>query len=672
MSEQQTGTTTPGEVFSFQAEMKQLMHIIIDSLYSEREIFLRELISNAADATEKLKFRTLTDQNVRDPKATLEITLEPKPEEKALIIRDTGIGMTREDLINNLGTIAKSGTMAFAQELAKTSPENRADLIGQFGVGFYSVFMVASRVVVDSCPADTDAESWRWISDGDGEFTLEPSDKKSRGTEIRVEFKEGQEEYFNPTRIEHIVQKYSNFVSCPVLLEGKQLNALDAIWAQSPSEVSEEQYQEFYRYITHGFGDPLNTQHLSIDAPVQYRALLFTPEHLTNEVLYNPNHPGIQLYTAKVLIQSEARDLLPGYLRFLRGVVDTEDLALNVSREMVQNDLMVERLRLSLTGRILRNMKETAEKKPEKYANIWKQYGKIIKEGMGADEENKERLLELLRFDSSASDTGEELISLKTYIDRMKDGQKEIFYLTGPTREALLRNPHLEIFRKKNLEVLLLADPVDDFMMAHLTEFQEVPFASIDSSNLESISDEGEDEESTKNAISAEAQTSLAEFLKEKLGERVADVTASKRLVDSAACLVNPEDMPANMQRMMKMMDKNFAGGPKILEFNPAHPLVHAMSTLREGNPEAPLLQELAEQLYDNCMLTEGLHQSPEQMVGRIQSLMTQAATLATGSVAGSAAGASAPKKKAAPKTDKPAAAKKTAAKKTEEKKTKK
>ena len=624
-----SGTSPEGEVHAFQAEMQQLLHIIIHSLYSEREIFLRELISNASDALNKLKFQMITDSKVRDAKLPLEITIEPDSENKAITLHDTGIGLTREEMIQNLGTIARSGTLEFVRKLSASDPNNRLDLIGQFGVGFYSVFMVAKRVVVDSCPANPKEAAWQWISDGSGEYQLLPSERKERGTSIRLELKEDSEEYCTPIRIENIVRKYSNFVPHPIKLEERQLNSQQAIWSRNKSEVSDEDYNEFYRFLTHGFEDPMHRVHLSIDAPVQYQALLYLPPSLTNEVLYSPTGFGLQLYANRVMIQQETQDLLPLYLRFLRGVVDTEDLPLNVSREMVQKHPLLEKLKSSLTGRVLRDLKSLAESNDESYRAFWRQYGKVFKEGITSDMENRDRLLELLRFNTSTCADGDDLTTLKDYVSRMRDEQKEILYFSGPSREAIERNPNLEYFRKKGLEVIYLFDQVDDFVMSHLQEFEGKPFASIDQASLDSL---GENDTPSGDALKEDEMQPVLAFFKTTLGERVNEVTASKRLVDSPACLVNPENMSGSMQKMMRAINRDFQGIPKILELNPAHSLVRHMAAMLKENTHPDLLKDLAEQIFDNCLLVEGLIEHPEQMVERIQSLMTRTAELqATG-----------------------------------------
>jgi len=616
-----------GEVFSFQTEMQQLLHIIIHSLYSERDIFLRELISNASDAINRLKFRMLTDPEVRDKDAELEITLELDVDGKALTLSDTGIGLTREEAMRNLGTIARSGTLEFVKQLSAAEPGQRMDLIGQFGVGFYSVFMVAQRVVVDSCPADPAEPPVRWVSEGQGDYTVLPGERTRRGTTIRIELKDDAEEFVQPHRVEEIVRRYSTFIPHPIRLDSRRLNVQEAIWTQPRSEVKPEAYAEFYKFLSHGTEEPLAHIHLSIDAPVQYQALLYVPRHLTNDVLYSPKGFGLELYANKVLIQSDSQELLPLHLRFLRGVVDTQDLPLNVSREMVQNNPLLARLRTSLTGRVLRELATMAEKDADTYRTFWRQYGKVLKEGIPGDPANRERLIELARFNSSACADADELITLKDYVGRMQPDQKEIYYFSGPSREAIERNPHLEFFRKQGLEVLYLYDQVDDFAMTALHEYEGKPLASIDQAELEALKS-AEETTPAGESLSGDPLEALLGLFKQTLGDQVSDVRASKRLVDSPAVLVSADGIPGNLQKVMRMLNQEVGSMPKVLEINPAHPLIRDMATLRASNAQHPALAELVEQIYDTCLLVEGIVERPGRMAARIQSLMARAASL--------------------------------------------
>ena len=630
-----SGEAPSGEQHAFQAEMQQLLHIIVHSLYSEREIFLRELISNASDALNKARFRMLTE-DLRDKDAALEIALHADSDGKALTVSDTGVGMTRDELIANLGTIARSGTLEFVRGLAASQSKDRLQMIGQFGVGFYSVFMVAKRVVVDSCPADPGQPAWRWISEGNG-YRLEPSHRTARGTSVRIELREEAEEFKETYRIEGIVKRYSNFVAYPIQLDGKRLNTLDAIWSLPKEQVTKEQYAEFFKYLTHGFDEPLHVLHFSIDAPVQYRALLFIPKHLTNEMLYSRTGWGLKLYANRVFIQDDSQELIPLHLRFLRGVVDSEDLPLNVSREMVQKDPLLAKIRNSLAGRVLRELKSLADSNAETYRAFWHEYGKVLKEGLSQDFANRERLLELSRWNSSIGADAQDLTTLKDYVSRMREGQKEIFYFTGPSREAIERNPNLEFFRKQGLEVLYCYDPADDLVIQALREYEGKAFASIDQADLETLK-QARDVTTDQPRLETDALESLIGYIKEKLGSRVQNVIASKRLVDSPAVLVNADGMSGNLSRVMQMIDKNFQPGAKILEINPAHSLVRNLSRMLRADRADALLGDITEQLLENCMLVDGLVSKPEAMVTRIQTLMERAAEMRVGALPGGAA----------------------------------
>jgi HSP90 family molecular chaperone len=637
-----TADTASGEVHTYQAEMQQLLHIIVHSLYSEREIFLRELISNASDALNRLKFESLTRKDFRDPELPLEITLSVDKEANVLTIADTGIGLSRDEMIRNLGTIAKSGTLDWVKTLATTGSGQaggdaagvRSEMIGQFGVGFYSVFMVAKQVTVDSCPADPAEAPTRWLSAGGGSYELQASTRTRRGTEIRVELRPECAEFATGMRVEEIVRRYSAFVPHPIRLDSRQLNTQEAIWRQGKGVPSEEQNAEFYKFLTHDSGNPLHAIHLSIDAPVQFRALLFIPKHLTNEILYSSTSYGVRLYAARVLIEQECQNALPAYLRFLRGVVDSEDLPLNVSREVVQKSSVLANLRTTLAGRVLRELKGLADANPVRYGEFWQQYGKVLKEGIATDLPSRDKLLELARFTSSVGSSANELTTLKDYVSRIRDGQREILYFSGPSREAIERNPNLEFFRKNRLEVLYLTDRgVDDFMMAGLHEFEGKPFASIDNADLEAFKAEPFKTIEPDTAGLAPAHLDgLLSYLKETLGERVGAVQLSKRLVESPATLVNPESMPGNLQRVMRMIDREFKTAAKTLEINPGHSLIRNMAqlaALREDASKASVLHDLAEQLLDNCLLVEGQIEHPERMIGRIQEFMTRVSAAA-------------------------------------------
>ena len=625
MNTENTHTAPAGESHAFQAEMQQLLSILVHSLYSEREIFLREIISNAADALSKVRFAASANQPVRSDDLALEIRLEVDKENKTLTLTDTGIGMSREELQNHLGTIARSGTKAFAEQLKNSNPEEREQLIGQFGVGFYSVFMVADQVIVDSLAADPSAAAARWSSSGDGNYTLADSEHTTRGTRMTLHLKEDAAEFLEDMRLEHIVKKYSNYVPFPVLLGENQLNSKEAIWAMPAAKVTEEQHQSFYQQLVHDHRAPLHHMHLSIDAPVQYKALFYIPPHLTNEVLYSPTGFGVALYANRIMIQPETPHLLPLYLRFIRGVVDSEDIQLNVSREMVQQSPVVAKLKQSLTGRVLRGLKEMAEKSPETYQTFWDVYGRVLKEGIPGDNENRDRLVELLRYTSS---TESGLTSFNAYVERMPEGQDAIYYVTGASPAAIARNPNLEYFRKKGWEVLYMTDQVDDFVVAHLTEYNEKKLVPVDQAELDGLESE-ESTETHSDHLAGEPLEQLVAMMKETLGERVKDVGVSKRLVNSPASLVNPDGNMTNIQNMMRMMGQEVPDAPRILQINPGHSLIKHMGQLQQSGDQPELLKLLADHLLETCRMVEGTVEKPEELAERMQQLMETSARLA-------------------------------------------
>lgn len=447
-----------------------------------------------------------------------------------------------------------------------------------------------------------------------------------RGTSIRLELKEDCAEFSQGGNAESIVKKYSNFIPFPIRLDSRQLNTQEAIWTRSKEEVNPEEYEEFFSFHAGMKVDKLFHVHLSIDAPVQYRALVYVPDTLSDEILYSGREMGIDLYASKVRIQERNQDLLPPYLRFLRGLVDTEDLPLNVSRETVQQNPLLRRLNNSLTSRILRELKTLAEDDPALYEKFWHQYGKVLKEGYNADQASKEKLNALLRFNSSSMENQEDLVSLKQYLERMDDDQKEIFYIVGPSRAAVERNPNLEFFKKKGLEVLFMYDQIDDFMMTSLGEYEGKTFASVDQTNIEALQNDADEEKTSENALAGEELEGLLTAMKDLLGDKVTEVKASKRLVESPAVLVNPDGMSGSFQKMMKAINREFQVMPKIFEINPAHELIQRLSRIRGISEQEPVLRDLVEQLYFNCLLVEGLVEHPEEMVDRIQSIMARAA----------------------------------------------
>ena len=615
-------TTPPptAQEFEYQAEMKQLLHLIVHALYTHRDIFLRELISNASDALNKVRFLQITSQDIADPDLPLKVEITVDKEARMLVVEDTGIGMTREDLIERIGTVAGSGTRAFLDQLQQSEKPLDGQLIGQFGVGFYSAFMVADEVVIETRHAAPEAEAWRWHSTGEGRYTIEPSDRTQRGTRITLLLKEDAEDFALEARIRQTIQRYSNFVDFPIYLGGTQVNTVKALWRKQKDAVTEAEREEFYKFIAHDFQAPLGHLHVAVEGRISFRALLFIPAQAPPALFSDDFAHHLHLYVSGVFIQDDCKALLPEYLRFVRGVVDTEDLPLNVSREVTQASPAMSKIRSLLTGKILGLLEEWAEKDPDKYATFFNQFGAFFKSGLSADPDNRERLVELLRFESTKTEAGERT-SLNAYTERMGEGQKAIYYLLGDHRATLERNPKLEYFRKNDLEVLLLTDPVDAFLMPTLSSYGETPLESIEKADLDLAPDEAVQQDALD---TADADRLLARF-KATLGERVEDVVASKRLVASAATLVTgAHGLDVQTERLMKMMNRDFAGSRKILEVNPAHPLLKNLARRLDAGDEAVVDQAIL-QLYEGALLLDGSLATPTDFVERMTALMVRA-----------------------------------------------
>lgn len=611
------------EVHQYQAEMQKLLEILVHSLYTEREIFLRELVSNASDALSKVQLTTLIEEKVLDKDADLQITISFDEDKSQIVIEDSGCGMTKDELIDNLGTIANSGTLKYLQQ-AQAENKSAENLIGQFGVGFYSVFMVADRVELTTRSWQIDAQAWQWSSDGGGQYEVSQVDYEKRGTRVTVFLKEDAKEFCSEWRLESIIKKYSNYLPFPVKLKDKTVNQVKAIWTQSKAEVKADEYKDFYKQISHSQQDPLHHLHFNIDAPIQYYALLYFPESIGNEVLYSRESKDIALYAQKVLIQSGNTHLLPSYLRFVQGVVDSEDIPLNVSRESVQKNALIEKIKNSLTLRVLKELQSLSEQNVEKYGKFWQQYGTLIKEGISADFKNKNRLMDLLRFNSSISEDSLTEVSLKDYVSRMREEQKDIYYVTGGSREAILHNPNLEYFRKQSLEVLFMTDQIDDFMVADLREYDGKSLKNISQGDIDGINDA--DMSAPESSLSKEEKNDILAFFEKQLKDRVSGVSDSKRLVDSPCSLVTPKDgMTAQMEKMMKMMDQKFKGEKRNMEVNMSHPIIQNLSEILQKDKKHPFLKDSVEQLYDNSMLVEGLLEDPVQVLSRFQKFMESA-----------------------------------------------
>ncbi len=624
-----TASVAPEEVKEtrqFQTEIKQLLDILVHSLYSQREIFLRELISNASDALHRMKFEMLTNRDVLDPDAELAIRIVGDPEKGELTISDTGVGMTHDELVENLGVIAHSGAAQFLKALQEQqqSPET-IDQIGQFGVGFYSVFMVADEVRVTSRSYRPEEQAWTWTSTGDDAYTLTPADKPDRGVTIEIKLKKDALEFAEAWRIKSIIHKYSDFVTFPIFVndETEPVNRQQAIWRQPPSQVSDAEANEFYKQLTLAFEDPLHRIHVQTDAPVQIYALLFIPGRLDRTLLGLKQDYGLRLYARKIRIQDRNKDLLPDYLRFIEGVVDSEDIPLNVSREMVQSSRVLSKIKSVLTRKVLNALAEMAEKEPEQYRKFWQEFGIFIKEGITTEFKDHEKLIPLLRFYSTKSE--EAPISLADYIARTQPEQKTIYYITGESLAAMKRSPHLEYFRRQDIEALYLDQPVDAFLPQAIGKYEEYEFRSVDRAD---VTPSGQPEEA-ETPEPGEAFDKLAARAKELLGDKIADVRPSRVLVDAPARLAAPEGViDTGIQRVRRLMEEDFTAPQMVLELNPEHPIV-ANLTRRVAEDEPDEIVDAAiEQLYEDALLLEGFHPDPAQMVTRIQKLL-EAATRA-------------------------------------------
>jgi len=611
-------STQASERHEFQAEVKQVLDIVVHSLYTDKEIFVRELISNASDATEKLRHTQITEKDVYDGDLDLEIQVATDEENGQITIRDFGIGMTREELIENLGTIAHSGSKAFLNAL-KEGGEKNENLIGQFGVGFYSAFMVADKVDVYTRTWKPEGECLHWSSDGSGAYEIEPVEGERRGTRIVIHLKDEYKEFAKKDRLESIIKNYSAFVQFPIKVDGDKLNTVGALWLKNKNDISDEEYKEFYKFQANAFDEPRFWLHFSADAPLEINALLFAPTENMEGFGFGRMEPGVSLYCRKVLIDSDPKNLLPEWLRFVRGVVDSADLPLNISRESMQDSSLIQKLNKLLTKRFLKLLEEKANKEPEVYQDFWDKFGLFLKEGVTTDFTHRDQLLKLLRFESSYTEAGK-TTSLADYLSRAPEGQKEIYYLSGASRKAIESGPYLEAFKARNIEVLYLYEPVDEFVMSHARQFEEKHFVSADSDeiDLDAIAPEAETEKAE--ALEKDASDALCSFLKEQLGDAVSEVSASDRLVGSPAMIVNADKMmTAQMRRMMKAMQQQGgmdAGEPPVkLQINPRHPLVKNLANLREG--DGALAGLISHQILDNARLAAGLLEDPSDMVKR-------------------------------------------------------
>jgi molecular chaperone HtpG len=597
---------------SFQAEVSRLLDIVAHSLYSEKEIFLRELISNASDACDRLRYAALTNPELSSGDATYRVVLTPDKAARTLTLADNGVGMNHDDLVENLGTIARSGTAAFMQNLSGDQKKDMA-LIGQFGVGFYSAFMVADSVEVTTRKAGEDA-AWRWVSDGKGEFTVESAEKDARGTTIVLKLREDQTEYLEPHRLRQIVTKYSDHIALPIVLKDgdkeETLNQASALWTRSKSEVTAEQYKEFYHHVAHAFDEPWLTLHFRAEGVLEYTGLLFVPSSKPFDLFDPERKSRLKLYVRRVFITDEASELLPAYLRFARGVVDSEDLPLNVSREMLQNNPMLAKMKSQITKRVLGELTKKATDAADEYAKFWNNFGAVLKEGIYEDYEQRDTLLSLARFRSTAA-SGEDLVSLETYVGRMKEGQEAIYYITGDNLDLLKKSPQLEGFRAKGVEVLLLTDPVDEFWIPSVGAFKDKPLKSVTrggAADLAKIKTADEDQKPAEDKKADDGKVaSLIAIFKLALGDTVKDVRTSERLTDSPVCLVADEgDMDIHLERILKQHRRLDMTAKRILEINPRHALIARLAGQVDVAGASDSLNEFAWLLLDQARILEG------------------------------------------------------------------
>ncbi|MBP7948792.1 MAG: molecular chaperone HtpG [Verrucomicrobiales bacterium] len=604
----------------FQAEVRQLLDIVINSLYTDREIFVRELVSNASDAIEKLRHLQLTRKEpVFEPERPLEITITTDETAGTITLADSGIGMTREELVQNLGTIAHSGSKAFLQNLADGSAV-AGNVIGKFGVGFYSVFMAAKRVRVYTHSWREDGEHLCWSSDGIGGFEIEEAPDQQRGCRIVVELKEDQAEFAKAGRIKGILERYSNFVSFPILLNGERVNTVEALWLKSKGDITEEQYQSFYQFIGHSFDDPRYRLHFSADAPLAINALVFVPGENQERWGMGQMEPGVALYCRRVLIDSHPEGLLPEWLRFLKGVIDSDDLPLNISRETMQDSALVRKLNEVITKRFLKFLEENAAEDSAKYTEFFRMFSRFLKEGIATDPRHRESLGRLLRFESSFTEKGA-LTSFDEYLGRMRDGQTEIYYQIAPSREAIESGPYLEGFKARGLEVVYFEEAIDEYVCEALREHggkRLVPADRADVKLDEIPATDGQPE------VAAEEMHSLCDWLSEVSGGSTKEVRSSKRLVESPAAALTPENHPsAQMRAMMRAMQQEVPAPSVILELNPRHELIRKLAAARSTAPDTARL--VARQLLDNALISAGLMEDPREMVRRVQDLMLAA-----------------------------------------------
>lgn len=608
------------KTFEYKAEMKQLLKLIVHSLYTHPEVFLRELVSNSSDALNKVRFKKLTDSSIIDPESELRIDIKLDKDNKQFTIEDNGIGMTEDDLKNQLGTVASSGTLKFLESLKKENKPFDASMIGKFGVGFYSIFMVTDEVSVETRYAEVGSKAYRWISSGEENYSIEEIEKEGRGTKITFKLKDEYDNFADDYSVKSILKKYSNFVDYPLYVNNERVNTIVAIWQKKKEEISDEEANEFYKFISNDFQEPLDYLPLSIEGTINFKALIFFPQTAPPMLFRESGEKTLQLYSSKVFIQDDAKELLPEYLRFVKGVVDSEDLPLNVSREVTQSSPLLTKIKNIITGKILSKLEEWAEKDEDKYNKFFNQFGSLFKTGVNSDFSNKDRIIELLRFSSSKTES-DKFTSFNGYVSRMKSDQDKIYYSTGDSIERIKRNPKLEYFNHNDIEVIYLTDPVDIFTIPYINEYDKKEIISIDKAQVKK-NNEGEQKEK----LDEQQSGSLISKFKEVLSDKVEDVKVSSRLVESPVALVAGEQgMDAHMEKMMQAMDSNFTSSKKVLEINTSHALIKNLSQLYIADANSQKLIDSIEQLFESALLLDGYLASPNDFVNRMHSFMEEA-----------------------------------------------
>jgi len=628
---------TQKETLGFQTEVKQLLHLMIHSLYSNKEIFLRELISNASDATDKLRFEALAKPELLEGGADLKIRVSFDKDAKTVTLEDNGIGMSREDAITHLGTIAKSGTADFMKHLTGDQKKD-SHLIGQFGVGFYSAFIVADKVDVFSRRAGSPAsEGVHWSSKGEGDFEVATVEKAERGTRIVLHLKSGEDEFADGWRLRNIIKKYSDHIALPIELPKEQVvaegeaapaevewetvNRASALWTRPRTEIKDEEYQEFYKHIGHDFENPLSWSHNKVEGKLEYTSLLYTPARAPFDLYQREAPRGLKLYVQRVFVMDQAESFLPLYLRFIKGVVDSNDLSLNVSREILQKDPIIDSMKSALTKRVLDMLEKLAKNQPEEYKSFWKNFGQVLKEGPAEDFANKEKIAALLRFASTQSEGGEQSVGLGEYIARMQEGQDKVYYLTGESYAQVKNSPHLEVFRKKGIEVLLLTDRIDEWLMSYLTEFDGKHFVDVARGDLDLGKLDSEEDKKAQEEV-AKAKEGLVERLKTALGEQVAEVRVSHRLTDSPAILaIGEQDLGLQMRQILEASGQKVPESKPIFEFNPGHPLIEKL----DAEADEDRFADLSNILFDQAALAAGDNlKDPAAYVQRLNKLLVE------------------------------------------------